>query len=176
MAPKDKSTRSHLTLDREILDAQEAARYCGFKTPSGLRKARLRGQVTPFGRRGQGTWLYTRAELDRFLGRGGTGTVAEERAGTPPQGNADNAREVHPPVQHLVGGDETPRNLQIEERRIPRSNPHDGPLQPQGEGGAEGSAARDDRAGDGLASGGEGTAAVAPRPGGSAESLLRYIR
>jgi hypothetical protein len=129
MPPKDNPRPRHLTLDEcDIYDAQTAAKYCGFKTPSGLRKARLRGQVAAFGRRGRGTWLCTRAELDRFLGRGGAATVAEERAGTPSLGNAEYERKTHPQVQYVACGDEISGNLQSEERRLSSSDPSDGPL------------------------------------------------
>jgi hypothetical protein len=46
----------------------EAARYCGFKTSGGLRKAYLDGRVYPSGRRGgRGTWMWDKTQLDRFL-------------------------------------------------------------------------------------------------------------
>jgi len=54
MATQDKPTH-HAFDDREIYDAQTASRYCGFKTPSGLRKARLRGQSDPIRQLDSGT-------------------------------------------------------------------------------------------------------------------------
>jgi hypothetical protein len=45
-----------------------AAVYCGFRSASALRKAKLEGRVRPAGRRGgRGTWMWAREELDRFL-------------------------------------------------------------------------------------------------------------
>src|SRR5688572_9910271 len=158
MATQDKPTH-HTLDDREIYDARAASKYCGFKTPSGLRRARLRGQVTPCGRRGRGTWLYERAELDRFLGRGDN--VAEERTGTPSRGSADNAREVFPRLQHVASGNQTSRDLQDEERRLSSPDPSDGSVQSERKGSPARTAADDDRAGVDLAGPGEG-AAVAP--------------
>jgi hypothetical protein len=52
----------------DMMTTSVAARYCGFKTTSGLRKARLDGRVTPAGRRGsRGSLTWAKAELDRFM-------------------------------------------------------------------------------------------------------------
>ena len=46
----------------------EAALYCRFRTPQGLRKAWYSMEVFPYGRRGgRHTLMWNRKELDRFL-------------------------------------------------------------------------------------------------------------
>src|SRR5262245_34447941 len=55
-------------LSRLLLPTREAAAYCGFKNPSGLRKAHVEGRIFPVGRRGGvGTWMWAIADLDAFL-------------------------------------------------------------------------------------------------------------
>ena len=47
------------------LTTTAAARYCGFKTSSALRKAKLEGRIAPVGRRGgRGTLMWSRESLD----------------------------------------------------------------------------------------------------------------
>lgn len=54
------------------MSAAVAARYCGYKTTAGLRKAHHDRKVFPVGRRGGGgSWTWARTDLDRFL-RGGS--------------------------------------------------------------------------------------------------------
>lgn len=54
-----------------VMVTADAARYCGFKTTGGLRKAAKDGLVKPMGKRpGSKTLLWDKEELDRFLGRG----------------------------------------------------------------------------------------------------------
>jgi len=51
-----------------LLPTAQAARYCGFKTTDGLRKAYERGKIRPVGRRGgDGPFMWRRTDLDRFL-------------------------------------------------------------------------------------------------------------
>ena len=53
---------------RRYLTTPEAARYCGYKNPSGLRKAKKEGKLLPMGRRGgTGPYVYAISDLDRFL-------------------------------------------------------------------------------------------------------------
>jgi hypothetical protein len=50
------------------LTTADAARYCGFKTPSAIRKAHMEGRVKASARRGgKGTWVWSVADLDRFM-------------------------------------------------------------------------------------------------------------
>lgn len=52
----------------ELLTTRAAAAYCGYKTPSALRKAYFDGRVMPVGRRGGGgPLMWRRADLDTFL-------------------------------------------------------------------------------------------------------------
>ncbi len=55
-------------MQRSFLTTSEAAAYCGLSI-SGLHSARRRGRVCPSGRRGggRGAWMWSIAELDRFL-------------------------------------------------------------------------------------------------------------
>jgi hypothetical protein len=51
-----------------LLTTPAAARYCGFKSSSGLRKASKRGEVNSVGRRGgTGPLVWSVEELDRFM-------------------------------------------------------------------------------------------------------------
>ncbi len=51
-----------------LMPTTRAASYCGYRTTGALRKAMLRGQVAPAGRRGgKGTWMWRREDLDAFL-------------------------------------------------------------------------------------------------------------
>ena len=59
----------------DLMSTSVAARYCGYKTTGGLRKAHFDRKVFPTGRRGGvGPWTWARADLDRFL-RGGERSV-----------------------------------------------------------------------------------------------------
>ncbi len=75
---------------KPFLTTREATAYCGFKTASALRKAKLEGRIAPAGRRGGlGTWMWPRESLDCFLrgalARRAPGRVpATERSGAPP--------------------------------------------------------------------------------------------
>src|SRR4051812_33004612 len=74
---------------RGLLPTTEAAAYCGFRTPSALRKARLEGRVFPVGRRGgAGSWMWAIKDLDGFLRGEGPVRSSVERSGAPPQGEA----------------------------------------------------------------------------------------
>jgi len=76
------------------LTTTEAAIYCRFLTPGGLRKAWYQLLVFPVGRRGgRGTLMWRRAELDRFLR--GAPLLQSEAAGVmmPPHLQADGAAE-----------------------------------------------------------------------------------
>ncbi len=54
--------------DKPYLTTTEAARYCGFKTGGGMRRAKLDGRVFPVGRRfGSSILMWRREDLDRFL-------------------------------------------------------------------------------------------------------------
>lgn len=62
----------------DLMSTSVAARYCGYKTTGGLRKAHFDRKVFPTGRRGGvGSWTWARADLDRFL-RGGEPTVERD--------------------------------------------------------------------------------------------------
>jgi hypothetical protein len=55
-------------MNRDFLTTAEAAAYCGFKTASALRRAKLEGRLHPAGQRGGlGTWMWRRSDLDEFL-------------------------------------------------------------------------------------------------------------
>ena len=55
-------------LPRDVVTTTEAARYCGFRTPGGLRKAWYAMLVFPVGRRGgRRTLMWSKKELDRFI-------------------------------------------------------------------------------------------------------------
>lgn len=55
-------------LKRDLVTTTEAAVYCGFRTPGGLRKAWYAMLVFPAGRRGgRRTLMWEKKELDRFL-------------------------------------------------------------------------------------------------------------
>lgn len=82
----------------DLMSTSVAARYCGYKTTSGLRKAHLDKKVFPVGRRGgAGSWSWARADLDRFL-RGGA-PAAEQDVSTrkPSEPSARMASERRPP-------------------------------------------------------------------------------
>jgi hypothetical protein len=52
-----------------FLTTREAAAYCGFKTTSALRKAKLEGRIAPVSRRGgRGTLMSCRDSLDGGMG------------------------------------------------------------------------------------------------------------
>ena len=58
---------SGLMRARSVLPTSEAALYCGFKTPSALRKAHLERRVFPVGKRGgRGTWMWYRVVPERL--------------------------------------------------------------------------------------------------------------
>lgn len=51
-----------------LMPTRAAATYCGYASPSGLRKACFDGKVAPAGRRGgTGTLMWRRSDLDAFL-------------------------------------------------------------------------------------------------------------
>src|SRR5689334_5596739 len=65
------------------LTTSQAALYCNYEDGSSLRKALKRGKIRSIGRRGgNGTHMWDRAELDRFLA-GKAGGSVDSRSGTP---------------------------------------------------------------------------------------------
>jgi len=53
---------------KPFLTTPEAADYLGFRTTGGVRKAVKEGRLRPIGRRGgTGPYVFTVAELNRFL-------------------------------------------------------------------------------------------------------------
>jgi hypothetical protein len=75
---EDRSPASATDQWPELMSTSVAARYCGYKTTSGLRKAHLDKKVFPVGRRGgAGSWSWARADLDRFL-RGGAPAAGQD--------------------------------------------------------------------------------------------------
>src|SRR5262249_22104861 len=83
-----------------LLTTTHAAKYCGFKTTSALRKAHLEGKIFPAGRRGgRGTWMWRRVDLDAFLcGRRG-GNLSDGRSSAPPIGGSHGQTEVDSKVE-----------------------------------------------------------------------------
>jgi len=62
-----------------LLSTAAATRYCGYKSTSALRKAHHEGRIAPVGRRGgNGTCMWSRADLDRFLRGEAAADVAAE--------------------------------------------------------------------------------------------------
>jgi hypothetical protein len=82
------------TTTKPFLTTREATAYCGFKTPSALRKAKLEGRIAPAGRRGgTGTMMWSREALDRYLQGNSFATVPAGRARTPPEANGGTHEE-----------------------------------------------------------------------------------
>jgi hypothetical protein len=80
------ATAPRLGVPRPLLTTTEAAVYCGFKNPSGLRKAHLEGRIFSVGRRGGiGPWMWAISDRDRFLRGEGPVRSSAERSGAPPQ-------------------------------------------------------------------------------------------
>jgi hypothetical protein len=51
-----------------LLTTRQASEFCGFKTSSALRKARIEGRLRAAGRRGgRGTLVWAVADLERFM-------------------------------------------------------------------------------------------------------------
>lgn len=85
--------------DRPLLCTADAAVYCGFKTLSALRKAKMLGKITPAGRRGgTGTLMWDRRELDRFLRGDAPPTEPEPEPEAPPK-PAPTSKEEDPLVE-----------------------------------------------------------------------------
>ena len=77
-----------------LLTTRMAAVYCGFKSTSALRKAKLEGRITPVGRRGgRGTLMWKREELDRYLRGEVPASLSDGRARTPPEANGGEHEE-----------------------------------------------------------------------------------
>lgn len=77
----------------DLMSTSVAARYCGYKTTGGLRKAHFDRKVFPTLRRGGvGSWTWARADLDAFL-RGGAPPVKPD--------HDDPPRETSPPASRL---------------------------------------------------------------------------
>ncbi len=73
--PRDPAQLRALPPDA-LLTTREAALFCGFRSTSGLRKAKVEGRIRAAGRRGgRGTLVWEVAELRRFM----LGTAAPER-------------------------------------------------------------------------------------------------
>jgi hypothetical protein len=66
-----------------------AARYCGYTSSSGLRKAYLDRRVRPCGRRGgRGAWTWAKADLDMFMRGAGINKPREPSEVVPAQNDA----------------------------------------------------------------------------------------
>ena len=91
---------------KPFLTTREAAAYCGFRTSSALRKAKLEGRIVPAGRRGgTGTLMWSREALDRYLQGSSLANVPAGRARTPPEatGGTHDETEVGSEVEQLGG-------------------------------------------------------------------------
>lgn len=77
-----------------LLTTPAAAKYCGFRSCSGLRKASRRGLVKPAGRRGHtGPFVWDVDELDRFL-ESSNGKDVGETVGLRSLGETGSSRRV----------------------------------------------------------------------------------
>lgn len=65
--PRDTGYPKRVLSEQTILTTKEAAAYCGFRSPMGLRKAAQRGAVKWHSREGKDL-RWEVAELHRFLG------------------------------------------------------------------------------------------------------------
>jgi hypothetical protein len=86
----------------DFMSTTLAARYCGYKTTGGLRKARLDGKIRPSGKRGgAGSWTWARADLDAFLrGHGPTAAPSVETStSAPASASARTAEPARSPVE-----------------------------------------------------------------------------
>ena len=90
----------------DSMTTRDAARYCGFRAPSGLISAFRRGKIAPNGRRGgTGGYTWKRETLDEFLR--GNGPMGDALA----DGDVREGR----PSGHLAA----------EGRRLPRTGSRD---------------------------------------------------
>ena len=100
---------------RHLLTTVEAAAYCGFKSTSAIRKAKLEGRLTPAGRRGgKGTWMWSVDELDRFLVGAPAASFSADRPGTPPEGAVHGHEEeerMDQPMEELGQADPASERL-----------------------------------------------------------------
>ena len=121
------------------LTTRDAAAYCGFKTTSALRKARLEGRIQPIGRRGgRGTYMWSIDALVRFLRGEPPAILGSERSGAPLHGGADDEEEDGVEVaQGIHGGDGAGAAGRVAAKggRTRRTRPRNGSL--------DGKAARD---------------------------------
>jgi hypothetical protein len=99
-----------------LMSTSMAARYCGYKSSSAIRKAHLEGRLMPAGRRGGiGSWMWARTELDAFLGgrsRGGTSAVAA------PATQDDGGAGKRPDVSVDRPGIPSTASAQIRQRKL----------------------------------------------------------
>jgi len=120
------------TRDRALdgyLPTPEAARYLGFQSTSGVRKAVMEGRLRAVGRRGGiGPLLFTRSELDRFArGDPPTALLAQRPGGHSP-GEDDGKDNGGDRAPELPCGDEAARRRDRGDRAPPsrRGRTHQG--------------------------------------------------
>ena len=109
-----------MDLNKPFLTTAEAARYCGFKTAGGLRKAKHDGHVHPAGRRfGTKTLIWRKDDLDRYL-LGlppAAGDGVEQVIADAVKEGCDERSEVGEALEKLGGTDRAARSVAEEGRR-----------------------------------------------------------
>src|SRR5690606_1583658 len=121
--------RPRKAMTRELLTTAEAATYCGFKSTSALRKAKLEGRLLPAGRRGgRGTWMWRRSDLDEFLVGKVRDTVAAGRPSTPLTEVAHGQNTLEISMEALSEANALTWNLEDARRRLHSPAEGDRPL------------------------------------------------
>lgn len=101
-----------MNLNKPFLTTREAARYCGFKSAGGLRKAKHDGRVHPAGRRfGTKTLMWRKDDLDRYLlglppmvGDGAEHVIVDEvKEGRDERSEVGTALETHGGADRRAG-------------------------------------------------------------------------
>jgi hypothetical protein len=113
-------------LELPYLTTRAAAAYCGFKSTSALRKAKLEGRLAPVGRRGgRGTLMWSREALDRYLRGEPPATFGSGRARTPSLANGgedEEGQELGSEVEQLGRSESgATRHLSAKGGRVSRS-------------------------------------------------------
>src|SRR5438067_806143 len=105
-------TRGETLVSSPYLTTAEAAHYLRFRSSSAIRNLKLRGALSPIGRRGHAD-LYLRSDLDRFVQRGSSATIGDGRPDAPGNGHAHDElecrREADQVPGHLQNGERLPR-------------------------------------------------------------------
>lgn len=166
-----------MTDSDELMTTAQAAKYCGFKTSSAIRKAKMEGRLKSAGKRGGiGTFMYRRTVLDQFLMGKMDATFPPGRPVTPHKEATDGQNSMEETVEPLGQIVAITRSMDNEERRSHCKGSSHRPNDRQEAGTSEGIAAKQRPGSPGMAGDRKIKSTIRETTGDASKDALRRLR